>query len=149
VETTKQTIVKLERTTDREKPCCGNLATIQPGKGPHGAELRCIGCGKHRGWFPKQVLGFLKEVTDRFGDSPEPIILRDQTFGDQPLKKFDDSNRGALFKNNRKDGDASPDYRGEINVGGVEHWINGWIKQSKKGEKYMSLSVRAKDYEGE
>ena len=46
--------VRLDRSTDRERPCCENLATLRPGKGPHGAELRCAGCGRHRRWLPEQ-----------------------------------------------------------------------------------------------
>ncbi len=61
------------------------------------------------------------------------------------MKKYDDTNRGALFKNARKNGDTDPDYRGMVNVAGVEHWLNGWIKESKKGEKFMSLSLRPKE----
>ena len=136
-------IVRLDRSTDRERPCCENLATIHVGKGPHGAELRCARCGRHRGWLPKQATEFLASVTERFGD-PDPIILRDQTIGDMVLKKYDDKNRGALFRNDRKNGDKSPDYKGSINIGGAEHWINGWIRESKTGEKFMSLSVRPK-----
>ncbi len=138
------TIVRLDRSTDRERPCCENLATLRPGKGPHGAELRCAGCGRHRGWLPKQAVDFLASIANRFGD-PDPIILRDQTIGDMVLKKYDDKNRGTLFRNDRKDGDKSPDYKGSINVGGAEHWINGWIRQSKTGEKFMSLSVKPKE----
>ena len=73
--------VRLDRSTDRERPCYENLATLRPGKGPHAAELRCAGCGCHRGWLPKQALAAL---ADRLGD---PIILRGQTIGDFVLKK--------------------------------------------------------------
>jgi uncharacterized protein (DUF736 family) len=60
---------------------------------------------------------------------------------------FDNRDRGALFRNNDKnhDDDHAPDYRGSINVAGTEHWLNAWIKTSKAGEKYMSLSVRPKE----
>jgi hypothetical protein len=59
-------------------------------------------------------------------------------------KKYDDRDRGALFKNDRKEADTDPDYRGQLDVGGVAHWISAWIKVAKSGQKYMSLSVRAK-----
>jgi ribosome modulation factor len=36
-------------------------------------------------------------------------------------------------------------YKGTINIGGIEHWLNGWIKESQKAGKYMSLSVRPKE----
>ncbi len=57
---------------------------------------------------------------------------------------FDNTNRGALFRNDRKEGDSDPDYRGGINVDGREFWLNAWIKEAKSGGKYMSLSVKPK-----
>lgn len=59
--------------------------------------------------------------------------------------KFDNTNRGALFKNNDKTDDKHADYRGEINIDGDEFWLNAWIKTSKKGTKFLSLSVKSKD----
>ncbi len=58
---------------------------------------------------------------------------------------YDNTNKGALFKNSDKDSDSHPDYRGNINVGGREFWLSAWIKTSKKGDKYMSLSVKPKE----
>jgi hypothetical protein len=138
-------VVRLDRTIDHDRPCCQNLATTGPGKGPHGAELRCVTCGRHRGWLPKSAIDFVRAGAEQFGAGAEPIILRDQTIGDEPLKKYDDTDRGALFKNRDKSGDTSPDYKGEINVAGVDYWLKAWIKESKAGEKYMSLSVKPKD----
>ena len=57
---------------------------------------------------------------------------------------FDNTNRGALFKNQQHEKDTDADYRGTLNIGGAEYWLNAWIKTSKAGEKYMSLSVRPK-----
>jgi uncharacterized protein (DUF736 family) len=61
--------------------------------------------------------------------------------------EYENRNRGALFKNNDKTEETHPDYRGSINIGGVDHWLSAWIKTSKKGMKYMSLSVQPKDAE--
>jgi uncharacterized protein (DUF736 family) len=58
---------------------------------------------------------------------------------------FDNRNTGALFKNDRKDGDNAPDYRGTINVAGAEFWLSAWVKTSKKGVKFMSLSLKPKE----
>lgn len=60
-------------------------------------------------------------------------------------KKFDDSNRGALFKNDRKTKDTDRDYSGSINVAGHDYWLSAWIKKSAKGQTFMSLSIQAKD----
>ena len=56
-------------------------------------------------------------------------------------KEFDNRNRGALFKNKDKKTDDHPDYTGKLNVGGAEFWLSAWLKTSKAGQKYMSLSV--------
>lgn len=61
------------------------------------------------------------------------------------MSDYDDTNRGALFKNERKEAETHADYNGTINVGGTEYWINSWLKESKGGKKYMSLSVKPKD----
>jgi uncharacterized protein (DUF736 family) len=58
---------------------------------------------------------------------------------------FDDSNSGALFKNDKKGNDRAPDYRGELKVAGELHEIAAWLKVSKAGTKYMSLSVKPKE----
>jgi uncharacterized protein (DUF736 family) len=60
-------------------------------------------------------------------------------------QQYDDTNRGALFKNTKKETDKHPDYKGSINVGGTEYWVSSWLKVSGKGEKYLSLSVQPKE----
>lgn len=61
------------------------------------------------------------------------------------MPQYDDTNRGALFKNNDKASDNHPDYSGKINVDGKDYWVSAWIKEAKNGGKFMSLSVKAKD----
>jgi uncharacterized protein (DUF736 family) len=59
---------------------------------------------------------------------------------------YDNTNRGAIFKNDDKQQDNHPDYKGSINVNGVDMWVSGWLKTSEKtGKKFMSLSVKAKE----
>lgn len=61
------------------------------------------------------------------------------------MSDYDDTNRGALFKNERKEQETHADYNGTINVGGQEFWLNAWLKESKSGKKFFSLSVKAKE----
>lgn len=61
------------------------------------------------------------------------------------MSQYDDTNRGALFKNEQKSTEQQPDYKGTLNVGGSEFYVSSWIKTSKAGQKYMSLSLKAKD----
>jgi uncharacterized protein (DUF736 family) len=51
---------------------------------------------------------------------------------------------GALFKNDRKESEQHPDYNGNLRLNGQDYWVSAWIKSSKAGKKYMSLSLRPK-----
>lgn len=53
-------------------------------------------------------------------------------------------NSGSLFKNDKKEKDTHPDYRGTVKIGGVEYWQNAWVKESN-GKKYFSQSFTPKD----
>lgn len=59
------------------------------------------------------------------------------------MAEYDNTNRGVLFKG-KKEQESHPDYEGTINVAGVEYYLNAWIRTSKQGTKFMSLSVKAK-----
>lgn len=61
------------------------------------------------------------------------------------MSDYDNNLRGALFKNDRKESDNSPDYKGSCEVDGVEYWISSWLKKDKNGKTYMSLSFTAKE----
>lgn len=56
---------------------------------------------------------------------------------------YDNTNSGALFKNDRKETDNHPDYTGKLNVEGADYWMSAWIKTSSKdGRKFMSISIK-------
>lgn len=62
------------------------------------------------------------------------------------MNKFDTTNSGILSRNDRREKDTHPEYTGQINVDGVDYWLNGWVKERKDGSgKFFSLSVRPKD----
>lgn len=53
--------------------------------------------------------------------------------------------QGSLFPNKRKETESHPNLTGSILVGGVEHWISGWVKLTANGDKWISLSVKPKE----
>ena len=51
----------------------------------------------------------------------------------------------SLFKNDRKEKDSHPDYKGDgLDLEGNAVWISAWIKEGAKG-KFMSLSIQKKE----
>lgn len=54
-------------------------------------------------------------------------------------------NSGSLFKNDRKEKETHPDYKGQAMVNGVEVWMSAWLKVSSNGSKFMSFSFQPKD----
>ena len=50
-------------------------------------------------------------------------------------------NRWSLDRNIDKRGEKSPDYRGRLNVDGVEYYLDGWIKEGRNG-KFISGSIK-------
>ena len=53
-------------------------------------------------------------------------------------------NSGVLFKNDKKENDRAPEYKGNIMVDGQEYWLSAWIKEGKTG-KFMGLAVSPRD----
>lgn len=66
------------------------------------------------------------------------------------MKQFDRTNSGILGRNKNRNNDKQPEYKGSINIGGVEYWLSAWVKIAgdnapKPGSKFFSLSVTPKD----
>ena len=59
--------------------------------------------------------------------------------------QYDNTNRGAIFKNTKKTTENHPDMTGSIDVNGVEYWVSAWSKTSQAGAKFLSMSVKPKD----
>jgi uncharacterized protein (DUF736 family) len=57
--------------------------------------------------------------------------------------------RGVLFKNRKKEKDTHPDYTGNCQIEGVDYFMDAWLKQSDKGNTFMSFSFKRKDKQAE
>jgi hypothetical protein len=63
---------------------------------------------------------------------------------------YDNTNSGMLARNDKKETEKHPDFKGSINVDGVEYWLSAWVKEGKEGgkmegRKFFSLSVSPKE----
>ena len=52
------------------------------------------------------------------------------------------NNTGSLFKNDKQGNDRRPDYTGICLIDDKEFRMSAWIKVSKNGMKYMSMSFQ-------
>ena len=58
---------------------------------------------------------------------------------------YDNNLSGVLFRNDRKESQKQPHYKGSCEINGVEYWISSWMNESSKGVKYMSLKFSPKE----
>jgi hypothetical protein len=87
------------------------------------------------------IEAFINETTRCFGAPPASGVLRR---GETEME-YDNTNRGALFRNDDKNDNQDRDYFGPLDIEGTEYWLSGWVRTSKKsGKKYLSLSIKPK-----
>lgn len=62
-------------------------------------------------------------------------------------KEYDNTNKGALFGNNRKrEGKKDPDLQGKLNINGQERWISGWFfTYEKEGATRKGINLALGD----
>lgn len=60
---------------------------------------------------------------------------------------YDNTNRGSIWKNERKEKETQADFTGTINVDGTDYWLNGWKRKEGADPKSpaMTFSVRKKE----
>lgn len=60
---------------------------------------------------------------------------------------YDNENRGQIWKNDKKEKDTHPDFKGSINVDGKEYWVSAWKRRPDANPKApaLSFSVQPKD----
>lgn len=57
---------------------------------------------------------------------------------------YDNTNKGTLGRNERRETDSQPEYTGKINVDGVDYWLSAWVREGSRG-KFFSLSIKPKN----
>lgn len=63
------------------------------------------------------------------------------------MSEYNNDNRLAIWKNDKKESASHPDYTGQGMVNGVEVWVSAWRPKddAKPGSPVLSLSVKPKD----
>ena len=56
---------------------------------------------------------------------------------------YDNTNSGMLARNDRKEKETHPDFKGSINVDGVDYWLSAWVKKARRGERWRARSSLA------
>lgn len=60
---------------------------------------------------------------------------------------MDNTNRGAIWGNKKKERDTHPDFTGSLNVEGVEYWVSAWKRKPNASPNAPSLSFSIKPKE--
>ena len=62
------------------------------------------------------------------------------------MSEYDNTNRGAIWKNDKKETENHPDYTGSLDVGGQEYWVSAWRKSSDNPKApVLSFSIKSKE----
>lgn len=139
--------IKLARNVDLDHPCHENIAVLRPGRAGHAGEFRCATCDVHRGWASKVTVDFIHETFRRFGAPSELITVR-QTQKEKTMAFERKNNSGSMFGNDRKAKETDPDRTGCALIDGAEYFLNGWLRKTKDGKPYLSLSFKRKSSAG-
>lgn len=61
--------------------------------------------------------------------------------------EYDNTNRGSIWKNEKKETDTHPDFTGTIDVEGVEYWVSAWKRKegANPNAPALSFSIKAKE----
>ena len=63
---------------------------------------------------------------------------------------YDNTNTGMMMRNENREHDKQPEFKGSLNVDGRDFWISAWVNTGKEGskiegKKYFSIKLTAKD----
>ena len=60
---------------------------------------------------------------------------------------YDETNRGAIWKNEKKETEKQPDFTGSLDVEGVGYWVSAWKRKpgGKENSPALSFSIKLKE----
>jgi hypothetical protein len=57
------------------------------------------------------------------------------------MAEYDNTNRGALFDNDKGDNPKRPDMTGSLNIEGTDYRLSVWKREAKSGRTFLSISA--------
>jgi hypothetical protein len=64
------------------------------------------------------------------------------------MTKYDDTNRGSIWKNEKKETDKHPDFTGSLNVEGKDYWVSAWRRKEGAPDRAPALTFSVKPKDG-
>lgn len=64
------------------------------------------------------------------------------------MTEYDNTNRGSIWKNeDMREGKNDPQFKGSLNVDGVEYWVSAWKRKEGSSPKapVLSFSIKPKE----
>lgn len=60
---------------------------------------------------------------------------------------YDNTNRGSLWKNQDKEKETHPDFKGNLNVNGTEFWVSAWKRKegANPNAPLLTFSIQEKE----
>ncbi len=58
------------------------------------------------------------------------------------MTEYDNTNRGAIWKNDKKTKDTQPDFKGDLDVNGVKYWVSAWRRKEDANPRSPALSFQ-------
>lgn len=60
------------------------------------------------------------------------------------MSQYDNNLTGVLFVNDKQGNDKRPDWKGSMEIDGVNYWVSGWSRESARGP-LISLKLEKKE----
>ena len=61
--------------------------------------------------------------------------------------EYDNTNRGSIWMNDKKETENHPDFKGSLNVNGQDFWVSAWKRKegAKPTSPSLTFSIKAKN----
>ena len=65
------------------------------------------------------------------------------------MSQYTNDGTGSMFRNEKREREEQPEFRGSANIDGVDYWISAWVntagpQTSVPGKKFFSLKFNRK-----